>query len=756
MSLGYSRSTPFLLTVALLTLAFVCLPNDARAQTRALNVDDADGDSLVHVNDDGGFAVYGESGTGAIPATGAGTRMMWFPNKAAFRAGEVDGTQWDDANVGEHSVAFGLDTDAAGVRSTAMGLASSAKGNGSTAMGNGTLASGTGAVSMGNLTRAEGDESTSMGDRTEAATDQSLSIGRYNDANTSADNTLFVAGNGSFGSRSDALVLDYDGNMTIAGTLTENSDRRLKEQIQPLSSGVLAPLGKIEPVRFRFKDKRTHPSGTQLGLIAQEVQAQFPALVSEGASGYLSVSYSKFTAVLLKGLQEQQAEIARLEAKQAKVASLRKENESIKKRLAKLEQQEQDEAAYAGWGASAPLGGLLAILLLAGGFVAWRRVQAQSSANTLTGLVGTGLLVIGGLLAASTGEARAQPVPVTDVENAAGVSVLTVFEDGGFAAYGESGTGAIPATGAGTRMMWHPAKAAFRVGVVGRGSESTGDEWDDTNVGFASMSFGNGTKASGFKSTAMGDNTTASGESSTAMGTQTTASGLNTTAMGERTTATGIRSTAMGLFTNAATDNSLSIGVYNDANRGNDDSDPSTGPLFVVGNGSFGSRSDALVLDQSGDLEISGTLTENSDRRLKERIQPLGSSILGKLGHIRPVHFRFKNEATHPSGTQVGLIAQEVQAQFPALVTEGASGYLSVSYSKFTAVLLKGLQEQQAEIDRLEAKANRIDQLEARLAKLEQQDTSRLAALGGPWWAAALLALGLLGLGLFVQRQKRA
>jgi len=350
----------------------------------------------------------------------------------------------------------------------------------------------------------------------------------------------------------------------------------------------------------------------------------------------------------------------------------------------------------------------------------------------------------------------AQPVPVTKIENADGDSVLTVFEDGGFAAYGESGTGAIPATGAGTRMMWDPAEAAFRVGVVGRGSESTGDEWDDTNVGFASMSFGNGTKASGFKSTAMGDNTTASGESSTAMGSQTTASGLNATAMGERTTATGIRSTAMGLFTNAATDNSLSIGVYNDANRGNDDSDPSTGPLFVVGNGSFGSRSDALVLDQSGDLEISGTLTENSDRRLKEQIQPLGDSILGKLGHIRPVHFRFNTDETHPSGTQVGLIAQEVQAQFPALVSEGASGYLSVSYSKFTAVLLKGLQEQQAEIERLEAKVDRMDQLEARLATLEQQDTSRLAAMGGPWSAAALLALGLLGLGLFVHRRQRA
>ena len=38
--------------------------------------------------------------------------------------------------------------------------------------------------------------------------------------------------------------------------------------------------------------------------------------------------------------------------------------------------------------------------------------------------------------------------------------------DGGFVAGGELGAGAIPASGAGTRMMWHPAKGAFRAGWV--------------------------------------------------------------------------------------------------------------------------------------------------------------------------------------------------------------------------------------------------------------------------------------------------
>ena len=394
-------------------------------------------------------------------------------------------------------------------------------------------------------------------------------------------------------------------------------------------------------------------------------------------------------------------------------------------------------------------------------------------------------LVVGGL----PNDGHAQPVPVTDIENAAGDSVLTAFEDGGFAVYGEGpsgfidpGPGEIPAEGGGVRMMWYPAKAAFRVGDVGS------NQWDDANIGLRSVAFGSSpeasgrsstamgfsteaigntstamgdntiargtdatamggnTEASGVTSTAMGEGSEASGDQSTAMGRGTTASGDQSTAMGDGTTASGDQSTAMGNGTTAATANSLSIGNDNTANQTADNT------AFVVGNGE---NPDALVLDFDGNMTLAGGLTETSDRRLKTQIQPLDTGVLGPLGQIEPVRFRFKDERTHPSGPQLGLIAQEVQAQFPALVSEGASGYLSVSYSKFTAVLLKGLQEQQAEIARLEAKVNRMDQLEARLATLEQKDTSRLAALGGPWLAAALLALGLLGLGLFVQRQQR-
>jgi hypothetical protein len=169
-------------------------------------------------------------------------------------------------------------------------------------------------------------------------------------------------------------VLDDAGNLEIAGTLTEGSDRRLKTDIDPLSEGVLGALGEIDPVRYRFKNEQTHPSGEQIGLIAQEVRAHFPELVREGADGMLSLAYPKLTAVLLKGLQEQQSE---LERQKATIDSLKRQVrriEAVEKRLASLEADRTPSTA--GWAGGLPLRGLGVLLvggLLGAGLLALRR-----------------------------------------------------------------------------------------------------------------------------------------------------------------------------------------------------------------------------------------------------------------------------------------------------------------------------------------------------------------------------------------------
>jgi hypothetical protein len=330
--------------IALLLAALVCLAaTTVSAQTPAATVQDGSGNVRLQSFVNGQLLAPGPFDAGAtIPATGIGTRLMWWPEKAALRAGTVgsfgDGSQWDPANIGIHSVAFGSDT----------------KANGAGAM--------------------------AMGDGTIAADPHSLSVGSYNSSNTvqdgglPSDDFLFVVGNGgppSFtpGGRSDALALRGDGDLEISGTLTESSDRRLKEEIRPLGQDVLRKLSRLRPVRFEFKDQRTHPSGELIGLVAQDVRKEFPQLVSKGSDGMLSLAYPKMTTVLLKGIQEQQTQ---LEKKNEQIAKLRADQRQIQERLAALEAEEPPVAAgWVGGGLLRAFGLLLIGGLLGGVLVAW-------------------------------------------------------------------------------------------------------------------------------------------------------------------------------------------------------------------------------------------------------------------------------------------------------------------------------------------------------------------------------------------------
>ena len=327
----HTSSMPLAL-VLVLGLALVAV-SPVQAQTPAATVEDDEGNIVLQSFTQGQLLAPGPFGNNAIPEEDSGTRLMWYPGNAAFRAGRVYGDQWDDGNVGLYSVAFGENTE------------------------------------------ASGDHSAAMGEETTAATNQSLTIGAYNDANTSEDNSLLVAGNGSgSNSRSDALVLEKNGDLTISGNLTENSDRRVKTAIEPLGAGTLRKLAQLRPVRYEFENQQTHPSGEQIGLIAQDVRKQFPALVTKGSGGSLSLAYSKVTAVLVKGLQEQQTQI---EGQQATIDSLKqqvRQIESVKKRLAVLEAQEQP--ATAGWTGALPLRSLALLfagVVLGAGLLHFRR-----------------------------------------------------------------------------------------------------------------------------------------------------------------------------------------------------------------------------------------------------------------------------------------------------------------------------------------------------------------------------------------------
>src|SRR6185503_1604706 len=51
---------------------------------------------------------------GVPPVSGAGTRLMWYPDKGAFRVGGVLGTQWNKDSIGIYSFVSGINSKAKG------------------------------------------------------------------------------------------------------------------------------------------------------------------------------------------------------------------------------------------------------------------------------------------------------------------------------------------------------------------------------------------------------------------------------------------------------------------------------------------------------------------------------------------------------------------------------------------------------------------------------------------------------------------
>jgi trimeric autotransporter adhesin len=129
------------------------------------------------VDSGGGFVARGTFERGTIPATGDGVRLMWYPRRAAFRAGYADGTRWDDVNVAPYSIGTGYNSTANGYYSTAMGRETTASGLASTAMGDATTATGSYSTAMGRNNFADGSHSTVMGGGTLASGYGSTAMG---------------------------------------------------------------------------------------------------------------------------------------------------------------------------------------------------------------------------------------------------------------------------------------------------------------------------------------------------------------------------------------------------------------------------------------------------------------------------------------------------------------------------------------------------------------------------------------------------
>ena len=174
--------------------------------------------SFENVN---GLVAHGNLGVGGIGDTGPGTRLLWYPGKAAFRVGHTSSGQWDDASVGTSSVAMGLDTVASGGNSTALGASTLANGGNSTAMGASTTASGQVSTAMGSSTTASGHYATAMGANTIATGNYSTAFGNISRAVGSGS---LVAGTDSVAGGVDSIALGLRVNANGIGSVVIGSD----------------------------------------------------------------------------------------------------------------------------------------------------------------------------------------------------------------------------------------------------------------------------------------------------------------------------------------------------------------------------------------------------------------------------------------------------------------------------------------------------------------------------------------------------
>jgi hypothetical protein len=123
---------------------------------------------------------------------------MWYPQRAAFRAGLVDdgtfignppGTSdnkvWDRDSIGVYSFAAGYNTKAKGQGDVVMGLANESTGGASALFGINNKSYGFANFSMGNGNAAYGNYNTSFGENNITSGNYTLSIGKNNLVNDS-------------------------------------------------------------------------------------------------------------------------------------------------------------------------------------------------------------------------------------------------------------------------------------------------------------------------------------------------------------------------------------------------------------------------------------------------------------------------------------------------------------------------------------------------------------------------------------------
>ncbi len=303
------------------------------------------GQGLFRVNVDAGAlfgGVYDGDGSGSgVPAEGSGTRMMWYPRKGAFRAGGINGTQWDAANIGDYSVAIGQDVRASASNAVAFGLRSTAAQQSSFAAGEDNTASGAASVALGYHAHTNARQGSFVfSDRSSVDT---LRAGVNHSANwrVSGGFRVFTSSNLSTGvtiqsgasvsnwGQSNAVISTSTGAyLSTSGVWTNTSDVNRKHLFERVDGeDVLTRLRSIPISSWSY---RTDDRGIRhLGPTAQDFRKAFGLGNDDVTIGTVDADGVALAAA--KALDARTAE------QKARIEALERENAELRARLDRIE-----------------------------------------------------------------------------------------------------------------------------------------------------------------------------------------------------------------------------------------------------------------------------------------------------------------------------------------------------------------------------------------------------------------------------------
>jgi len=238
----------------------------ATDNTSSFNIADSSNKNIAQFFADGGFYLGGSSDS-QIPIEWKSRIMLWYPGKAAFRAGGLYyGYEWNDFNIGHFSVAMGYATIASGLASTALGYFSSASNDYSTAIGYYARANGNYSIALGKFVSTNNHSGAFiMGDNSSGTTFLNSSANNQMTMRFAGGYRLFTNSNADVGALLDAG----------ANSWTTISDSTKKENfVYADGEQFLSRLSKLHLGSWNYKTQDSKQY-RHYGPMAQEIFRYF-------------------------------------------------------------------------------------------------------------------------------------------------------------------------------------------------------------------------------------------------------------------------------------------------------------------------------------------------------------------------------------------------------------------------------------------------------------------------------------------------